>query len=187
MKYSRRSSFVLGVLMALGWAGCASYPEEQVKLAQAAMEEANKLQAEAFASANYEDAKKAWDEAQAQLSQQKYGLAAASLARAKSRFEKARDIAKANRETVLEGLNRSQLGINVNYTNLKTSIVTARMSSTLKTTMEESCRQIDQQVEKLTMEIFQGDYVRAQSTAKEALRLVNEAQTKLKPGAKSRS
>jgi hypothetical protein len=173
--------------MALGWAGCASYPEQQLKLAQAAMEEAGKLQAEAFARANWEDAKKAWDEAQAQLSQQKYGLATASLTRAKSRFEKARDIAKAKREDVLEELKRSQLGINVNYTNLKTSMATARMSSTLKTAMEDCCRQIDGQVEKLTTEIDQGDYVKAQSTAKEALRLVSDAQTKLKPAAKGRS
>jgi DNA repair ATPase RecN len=173
--------------MALGWAGCASYPEQQLKLAQAAMEEAKKLQAEAFASANWEDAKKAWDEAQGQLSQQKYGLAATTLARAKSRFDKASDIAKAKRQDVLEELKRSQIGINVNYTNLRTSMATARMSSTLKTTMEEGCRQIDQLVERLTTEIYQEDYVKAQSTAKEALRQVQDAQLKLQPAAKKRT
>lgn len=186
MKYSPRSSLVLGFLLAAGAGGCTSYPEEQLKLAQAAMDEAGKLQAESFARANWEDAKKAWDEAQTQLEQKRYALAASSLAKAKSRFEKARDIARAKRATVLEEIKRSQLGININYTNLKSSMATTRVPAAVKSDLEDRCRRIDELVERLGAEIDQGDYVKAQATAKEALLHLQEAQTRIDSFARKR-
>lgn len=186
MRQSPRPTLVLGFLLAAGAAGCASYPEEQLKLAQAAMDEAGKLQAESFASANWEDAKKAWDEAQTQLEQKRYALAAASLARARSRFEKAREIARAKRATVLEEIKRSQLGINVNYTSLKSSMTSARLAGAVRSELEERCRKIDELVERLGVEVDQGDYVKAQATAKEALLHLQEAQTRIDSVARKR-
>jgi len=52
--------------------------------------------------------------------------------------------------------------------------------------LEERCRKIDELVERLGVEVDQGDYVKAQATAKEALLHVQEAQTRVDSVARKR-
>ena len=186
MAYVTRSLFVSGVLFALVHIGCSSYPEEQLKQAQSAMDEALKHQPEVYAAGNWQDAKKTWDDAQALLSQQKYGQAAPLFITAKSRFVKAGQIARDKRESVLQQVTQAQHDINVRHTGLKSDLAAARLSAPVRKNLEECCQQLQQQIDKLNAEIDQGDLVKAQATAKETLKLVYEGQLKMEAAARKR-
>jgi hypothetical protein len=171
-------------MFALVCIGCASYPEEQLKQAQAAMDEALKHQPEVFAAGNWQDAKKAWDDAQALLSQKKYGQAAPLLITAKSRFVKSGQIAKDKREVLLREVTQDQQDINARHTSLRGELAVARLSFPVRKSLEECCQRLEQQVAKLNTEIDQGDLVKARATAKETLKLVYEGQLKLEAAVK---
>jgi hypothetical protein len=184
MTYVPRCLFVSGVLFALICIGCASYPEEQLKQAQAAMDEALKHQPEVFAAGNWQDAKKTWDDAQALLSQQKYGQAAPLLITAKSRFIKAGQIAREKRGAILQEVTQAQQDINLRHVDLRSELAAARLSAPVRKSLEECCQRVQQQVEKLNTEIGQGELLKAQATAKETLKLVYEGQLKMEAATK---
>jgi hypothetical protein len=184
MTYVPRCLFVSGVLLALICIGCASYPEEQLKQAQAAMDEVLKLQPEAFAAGDWQDAKKTWDDAQALLAQQKYSQAAPLLITAKSRFIKAGQIAKDQREAILQQVTQAQQDINLRHAGLRSDLAAARLSAQVRKSLEECCQQVQQQIDKLNTEIGQGDLLKAQATAKETLKLVYEGQLKMEAATK---
>ena len=181
-----RSLFVFGVLLALICIGCASYPEEQLKQAQAAMDEALKHQPDVFASGNWQDAKKAWDDAQALLSQKKYGPAASLLVTAKSRLSKAGQIAKDKRESVLQEVTQIRQDITVRHAGLRSDLAAAHLSGPVRKNLEECCQQLDDQLAKLNAEIDGGDLVKARATAKEALQFVYDGQVKLEAAIKKK-
>jgi len=184
MTYAPRCLFVFGVLLALVCLGCASYPEEQLKDAQAAMDEALKLQPEIFAPGNWQEAKKTWDDAQALLSQQKYSQAAPLLVTAKSRFVKAGQIAGDKREAVLKEVTQAQQDINVRVAGLRSDLAAARISGSVRKGLDECCQQVQQQIDRLNAEVGQGELLKAQATAKETLKLVYEGQLKMEAAMK---
>jgi hypothetical protein len=184
MTYVPRCLFVFAFLLALICVGCASYPEEQLKQAQAVMDEGLKIQAEVFAAGNWQDAKKTWDDAQALLSQQNYSQAAPLLITAKSRFAKAVQIAKDKREAVLKEVTQARNDIDSRHRGLKNDLATARLSGPVRKSLEECCQNLEVQVAKLNSEIDQGEVLKAQTTAKETLKLVYEGQVKLEAATK---
>ncbi len=184
MTYLTRCSLATGVFFALIFTGCASYPEEQLKQAQAAMDEALKYQPEVFAGSDWKDAKKTWDDAQALLSQQKYGQAGSLLVTAKSRLAKAGQIASKNREVVLREVTNAQQEIGTRHASLKSELASLRLSSAVRKSLEECCLQVEQQIAKLNSEVAQGQIDKAQATAKETLKLVYEGQVKMEAAAK---
>ena len=179
MTHVPRYLFVSGVLFALVCAGCASYPEAQLKEAQAAMDEALKLQPEIFAPGNWQEAKKTWDDAQALLSQQKYGQAGPLFLTAKSRIEKAASIAKGKREAVLKEVTQAQQEINTRHAVLRSDLSASRLSGSARKNLEDCCNQLQQQIDRLNAEMEQGDLIKAQATAKDSLKLVYEGQLKM--------
>ncbi len=186
MKSSLLLCLALGVMLALTVCGCASYPEEQLKLAQTAMDQAKEQRAESFAAGNWEDAMKAWDEGQEHIKNGKYALAGPALLRAKSRFEKAAEIAAAKRDVVMKELLESQRTFNVRYAALKNDLAATRVSASLRKEMEAAFGQLDQQSEKLITEIDQGDLVKAQATVKEALGNLYQSELKMQAATKKR-
>ena len=184
MTYVPRCLFVSGVLFALVCIGCASYPEVQLKDAQAAMDEVLKLQPETFAAGDWQDAKKIWDDAQALLSQQKYGQAAPLLVTAKSRFAKVGEIVKTKREAILKEVTQAQQDINVRVAGLRSDLAAARLSGSVRKGLDDCCQQVQQQIEKLNAEIDQGELLKAQTTAKETLKLVYDGQLKMEAAIK---
>jgi hypothetical protein len=181
-----RSSLILCFLAALACAGCASYPQQELSEAQAAMDQAKEQQAEVFAAANWADAEKAWTEGQSLLTQQKYSLAKTSLMRAKSRFEKAADIAKSKREQVLTDIKNDQHTANTRFAAMKAQFSEARLPASVRKDLEACCQELERQVEQLNSEIMGKDLVKAQATAKETLSKVYEAELKLQAALKKR-
>ena len=160
---------------------CSSRPDEQIKLAEKAMEQAKEQRAEEFAQSDWANAQQVWEQAQSQLKNQRYGEAGTLLLRAKSRFEKARDIAKAKRDAVLKEAQELQKAVDLRYKALKTDVEgnVAKLSPARKKSLDDSFKDIDKGIEKVQADIEAGEYSQARTTAQTAIRRVFEAEKEL--------
>ena len=102
MRQVSGSALLTVLFVVTSGSACSSRPDEQIKVAEKAMEQAKEQRAEEFAQSDWANAQQVWEQAQSQLKNERYGEAGTLLLRAKSRFEKARDIAKAKRDAVLK-------------------------------------------------------------------------------------
>ena len=106
-----RISTLICVFLILSCFGCASRPDEQLKLAAEAMKQAADLYADQYAPGEWKSAKEFWDQAQDQLAKEQYAAATETLLRAKTRFLKARDVAQTERESMLKQVKDIQANI----------------------------------------------------------------------------
>jgi len=176
----------LGLLLALFMFGCAARPEEQIKLAQKAMEQAQEQQAAEFAPNEWGTAMQSWKDADNLLNNQKYGEATSMLLRAKTRFEKARDVAKGKRDVVIKETQNIQKTIEIRYKGVKDSMAKAKLSPKAKASVEDSCKEIDQAIEKANAQFSQKEYNQANYTAKTVLRQVYEVEKEIEGAGKKK-
>lgn len=186
MKYSYLVLISLSLLLFVTFSGCSSKPVEQIELAQKAMDEAKEQHAEEFAQADWKNAQQAWEDAQTLIAKQKYADAGTLLLRAKSRFEKARDIARSKREDLRREIDGMQKTIETRYGSLKTAMAAAKLPPTIKKSLDESCGSIDKAIEKLRTELGQGEYSQAKYTAQTTMRQVYEAEKEIEKAGKKR-
>jgi len=181
MEHFRKMSCFFGFFLTLLVCACASRPDEQLNLAQKAMEQAKAERASELAEADWEAAKQAWNQAQGLLEKQSYGEASTLLLRSKARFEKARNIAKAKRDELLKLIQGQQKAIELRYKNLKADMDAnaAKLSTPRKKSLEDSCKDIDKGIEKAQAEVEQGEYTGAKTTAQTTIRKVYEAEKEL--------
>jgi hypothetical protein len=184
MMKSRRYLIAIGLVLLLLCVACGQ-PTEQIQLAQKAMDQAKEQRAEEFAAKEWSDAMQAWNQAQAALAKNSYSESSAALLKAKTRFEKARDIAKGRREELLREVTGLQKTIDIRYNGVKTNLQTAKISAKQKKEIEDSCKEIDQAIEKLKSQINSGDLSPAKYTAQTTLRAVYDAEKMLQGGKKS--
>jgi hypothetical protein len=171
---------VIVFLAALGF-GCSSRPEQELGAAQKAMEEADRQHASELAATEYQSAKQTWDDAQAALSSARYDEARPLLLKAKSRFAKAGELAKAKRDRVLAEIQSLQSTVNVRYESLKGLIQSSKSSIPSKAgkSLEDLCLEIEQGVDKIKTEITQGDYTLAKASALSIMAKIDEAEKQL--------
>ncbi|HYK88373.1 MAG TPA: DUF4398 domain-containing protein [Acidobacteriota bacterium] len=185
MNKSHRNLITLGLVLALCCFACGK-PTEQIALAQKAMDQAKEQRAEEFAAKEWNDAMQAWNQAQAALAKDSYSESSAALLKAKTRFEKARDLAKGRREELLKEVTGLQKTIDIRYTAVKSSLETAKLSAKQKKDIEESCNDIDQSIEKLKAQIKSGDLAPAKFTGGTTLRAVYDIQQQLQGDGKKK-
>jgi len=183
MDSSRRIALPMILLLIITFLSCASKPEEQ-QLAQKAMDQAKEQYAQEFAPTDWKNAVQAWEDAQGLIARESYGEARPLLLRAKSRFEKARDIAKGRRDELFKEIQGIQKAIDIRYRGVKTTLETAKLSTKAKKSLEDACKDIDSAIEKLNAEVASGDYTPAKFTAQRTLRAVYEAEKELQGGKK---
>lgn len=178
-----RISFLFILYLAVSSVGCSSRPDAELKLALEAMEQAKGQHAAEFAAAEWKSGEEAWEQAHALLAKESYSQARMQLLRAKSRFEKARDIAKAKRDVVLKDVQGIQKEIDRRYQALKDGVGSsgARLSAARKKSLEDAFREIDRGLEKMKAEIQQGEYNDARNSAQTTARWLYEAERVL-PG-----
>jgi len=99
--------------------------------------------------------------------------------RAKSRYEKARDIAQSKRGVFLKQIQEKQEILKVGYGELKARMEKARLSAARKKELEDCCAELTETLEKLETEIEEGEYTLAHGTTEEAEKLMYQAQLKL--------
>lgn len=181
MKPFPKFSYLLALSLGIISYSCASRPDEEVRLAQEAMAEAKEQHAAEFATSDWDSAMEAWNQADAMLKQENYSQTRTILLRAKSRFEKARDIAKSKRDLLLSETQGLQKTIDIRYGALKgdTEKSSAKLAASRKQSLEDSFADIDKGIEKLKAEIEQGEYTAAKTTAQTTMRQVYETEVEL--------
>ncbi len=162
-------------------------PTEQIENAQKAMDQAKEQRAEEFSPKEWNDAMQAWNQAQAALSKGSYSESSSLLLKAKTRFEKARDIAKGRRDALIQEVTGLQKTIDIRYSGVKDNLKTAKLSAAKKKELEESCKEIDQSIEKLKSQLGSGDLSPAKYTAQTTLRAVYDVEKELQGGGKKGS
>ncbi len=181
MEQCKRMSCFFGFFLGVIVSACSSRPDEQLNLTQKAMEQAKAEHASEFAPSDWEAAQQVWNQAQAVLEKQSYGEASMLLLKAKVRFEKARNVAKAKRDALLKEIGGQQKAIDLRYKSLKADIDAnaAKLSPARRKSLEDSCTDIDKGIEKAQAEVEQGEYVEAKNTAQSTIRKVFEAEKEL--------
>ncbi|MGD0308763.1 MAG: hypothetical protein ABSC02_05695 [Acidobacteriota bacterium] len=179
MTNSIRTAITTCVLLAFFCYGCASRPDEQIKTATDAMNQAIEQRAEQYAPGEWKSAKDIWDTAQGQLSKQSWSLAAGSLETAKARFLKARDVAKNERDSMLAVVKTMQANIDSSYATFKAGMNNRKLSAAAKKDYLAACADIDKRIGIMNNELSQGGYVEAKGTAQETLQSILFNQKKL--------
>jgi hypothetical protein len=174
----------IGVLLALFAAGCTGKPEEQIKLAEKAMQQAKEQRAAEFAPDEWRQGQEAWDEAQAKIQKGEYGGVSTTLLKAKTRFERARDLAQGKREALLREVQGRQKTVDLRYQRVKENMQTAKLSPQTRKELEETFAEIDKSITKFKEQMDQGDYTQADLTAQNAMHQVYSAEKTLKGAGK---
>ena len=165
------------------FSGCASKPDEQIKLATEAYNQAVEQRAEQYAPAEWKAAKEIWDQAQDQLTKQSWAAAATSLVTAKARLQKAYDVAKNERDSILTQVKDMQTNISTNYAAFKSAMTPAKQAGAAKKVYQSACEDIDKRIALIASQITQGDYAGAKSNAQGALQAIDYNHKKLAGGA----
>jgi hypothetical protein len=143
------------------------------------MDEAKEQHAEEFAATEWASAKQSWDQAQSALAKKDYTAANTLLLRAKMRFEKARDLAKGRRDELLKEVTGLQKTVDIRYGNAKAAIEKAKLNAKQKAEIADTCKEIDQAIEKLKAQINNGDLAPAKYTAQTTLRSIYDIEKTL--------
>ena len=172
MTNSIRAALTSCVFLAFFCYGCASRPDEQIRNATDAMNQAIEQRAEQYAPHEWKSAKDMWDTAQGQLSSQSWTAAAGSLETAKARFLKARDAAKSERDSVLAEVKAMQTNIDGLYATFKAGMSNSKLSAAAKKDYLAACADIDKRIGILNSLLSQGGYIEAKTTAQETLQSI---------------
>ncbi len=183
MNRSHRNLVAIGIVLLLCCYACGK-PQEQIDAAQKAIDQAKEQHAEEFAAKEWNDAQQAWSQAQAAVDAGNYSQASSLLLKAKSRAEHARDLAKGRRDELMKEVTGLQKTIDIRYGAVKTKLETAKLSPKQKKEAEDSCKDIDQALEKLKKQVESGDLTPAKYTAQTTLRAVFDTQQAIDGGAK---
>jgi hypothetical protein len=180
MTNSFRVSILICVFLMFSCFGCASRPDEQLKAAQDAMNQAIEQYADQYAPGDWKGAKEFWDQAQAQLANQQYAAATESLLRAKARFLKVRDIAKAEREAMQKQVQDIQAHIDSRYSGFKAAMTPAKLTPAVKKEFQAACTDIDKRIADVNSLVQQGDFIQAKTLGQQALQAIDYNEKKLK-------
>ncbi len=171
------------VFLVFLYSGCASKPEEQFKQASEAYNQAVDLRADQYAPSEWKSAKEIWDQANDQYTKQQYGLAATSLVTARARFQKAIDVAKSERESMLTQVKALRENITSNYEAFKKAVPPAKQVGAAKKEFQAACQDIDKRIALIDSQISQGDYIGAKENAQGALQAIDYSHKKMTGGA----
>jgi len=179
MTNSMRIAITICFLLTLACYGCASRPDEQIKAATDAMNQALEQNADQYAPSDWKDAKQIWDRAQSELAAQKYAAAAEDFLTAKARLLKVRDMAKSERESMQKEVMDIKANVESSYPTLKAAINAAKLAGPAKKEFQAACADIDKRIELVNGLISDGDYIQAKPAAQETLQAIFFNQKKL--------
>jgi hypothetical protein len=181
MKCSRLFFLFLVLSLAFLIFACSPKPVDQIQKTEKAMEQAKAEHAEEFAPDEWKAGEDAWRAANAQIDQQKYGDVTATLLKAKTRFEKARDIAKGKRDEAIKEIKNTQKTAEMRCKALHDDLDKSgkKLSAAKRKEFEEACKAADEKIAKVTTQLENGQYNDAKYLAGSTLREVWEAQKEL--------
>ena len=180
MKNSYRFALLFFVFVTLIAYGCSARPTEQIAQTEKAMLQAQAEHADMFSPEDWIAAEKAWKDAQSKLDQQKYGDATLLLLKAKTRYEKARDLAKGKRANAIKEINDLQKTIDLRCKGLKTSMDSkGKLTAKQRQSLEEVCKSVEEKLVKIKAQLDQAQYPEAKYLAQTTLHEVYEGEKEL--------
>jgi hypothetical protein len=140
------------------------------------MDEARKAQADVYAVGDWNSANEAWDQAQSAMANARWAESRTLLLRARSRFEKAREIAKGRRDDTLREVQGLQRSIESRYKTLKYGILNTRLSAPRQKALAAACSEIDGLQATLRDALEGGKLLEARNSAQTTLQRIYEAE-----------
>jgi len=170
MRCSYRILVALGILLfpLLASYGCgAKPPEEEPKLAQQAMDEAKKLQADKITPMDWGNAMQRFKDAELMVKQRRYGDAKTFFLQAKSRFENAAKSATLKREGYSREIDEARTLIGSNYAKITAMLSGSRVPARLKKEIEPAVNELNTSMAELDKAVSDGDIVTAMLKVKD--------------------
>lgn len=127
--------WVLVLVMALVFVGCAQPPEAEKSAAKAAMDAAVAAGADKYATADFNTAKDVWGKAELQMNEKKYEQAKKTYGDAKAAFEKATAAAAAGKKAMTDEVNAAIAVLEEGGKNLEASA--SQLKNKMKDKKEE--------------------------------------------------
>ncbi len=181
MKCSRLIYLLIAVTLAFVVFACSGKPVEQIQMTEKAMQQAKDEHAEDFASEEWKAGEAAWTDAQARIDKEKWGEATTLLLKAKTRFEKARDVAKGRRAAAIQEIEGTKMTAEKRCKALKETLDASgkKLSAAKRKEFEEACKTAEEKIAKVGTQLQNGQYNDAKFLAGSTLREVWEAQKEL--------
>lgn len=182
MKSSHRILAAIGLLLIpmLASYGCsAKPPEEEPKLAHAAMEKAKSVQAEKLAVVDWGQAMQSLADADKDVKINRFGDAKMFYLRAESRFNKAYTVAKARYDSLLKEVDENQTAIASHYGTLKARLASARVPAKTKKEVEATCLELDKAIAEVDKFRTSGNAIQAKLSSQEVLKKVYDTEKSL--------
>ena len=174
MKIRFYISLILVVLLASY--GCSGSSEIEMTEAQDAMDHARNLHADKLAATDFQQAQKAWDNAQAAEKEGKTGKAKLLFTSAKIFFNKAADIAKSRQDALSRELIGMQLMIDKNFDQVKTDLSRNSLSPRQRSQVMAIASEVEEGNDSISKLVIQEDLVKAVATAKDVQTKIYHAQ-----------
>ena len=181
MKYSRFFYLLIVLTLAFLVFACSGKPVEQIQMTEKAMQQAKDEHAEEFAPEDWKVGETAWNDAQSKIEKEKWGEATTALLKAKTRFEKARDVAKGKRAAAIQEIEGTKTTAEKRCKALKESLEASgkKLSAAKRKEFEEACKSAEEKIAKVATQLQNGQYNDAKYLAGSTLREVWEAQKEL--------
>ncbi len=181
MKFSRLIYIFLGLSIAFFLFACSGKPVEYIQKTENAMQQAKAEHAEEFAPEDWKTGEDDWRTAQSQLDKEKWGDATTSLLKAKSHFEKARDIAKGKRAAAIQEIQNTKITAEQRCKAFKDALQanSKKLPAAKRQEFEDACKVAEEKIAKVGTQLENGQYNDAKYLAQSTLREVWEAQKEL--------
>ena len=170
-----RISTLICVFLILSCYGCASRPDEQLKLAGEAMKQAADMYADEYAPRGMEGRQGALGSGAGSAGQGAVRSGRRESIARKTRFLKAKDVAQTERESMLKQVKDIQANIQDRYAAFKANANPAR-----KKEFQAACADIDKRIEIVNSLTTQGDYMQAKTLGQQALQAIEYNEKQLK-------
>jgi hypothetical protein len=164
--------FAVILLIPFLFYGCASKPVEMIDKTEKAMEEAKAAHADFFAPEDWKAAEAASAQAQGLLEQEKWSDANTALLKAMSRYAKAEEISKDKKEAFLREVQGIQSSAEKRLKDLKDKAASAKFPAAKQKELDEECKAIDENFQKVSKQLADGLYSDAKLNAGQTARRI---------------
>jgi hypothetical protein len=176
MKCSHQTLASISILLLVAFVyGCGpgQPPQEELKQAQAAKEQAQTVQAEKLAPVDWSAAESKMNDAQFAIKSNRMGDARTFYMQAKSRFEKAYTVGKAKHEGYMKEVDDERTTIGTNLGKLK--VMTAKAPAKIKKECEARYAEIEQKIAELDKAVADKDAIKSKLTSKDIQEKIYQA------------
>jgi hypothetical protein len=156
---------------------CSGVPTESIQRTDKAKADAAAERAEMFAPDYWAAAEEALRDANAKIAAKSYGEAGALLLKAKTNYDRARELAKSKREAAIKMITERQTTINIRMkSDLKDNPAASKLAPARKKEFDAEVQSIEDSVLKVTEQLKNGQYSEADLLSQQTLRKIFETQ-----------